>query len=156
MLSIFCAAATDAAYAEALGIGVPDGFVPTAVALNCGAYKLVVREKTGDPMLDLNGDLMADLLPGGGTEEEYALISPIDYVGPSFPPAFVMTAEADFLRSDALPLVHRLEEAGVEVCYHLYVSPERELSHVFHCDMRLAEASQCNADECAFFFAHVR
>lgn len=156
MLSIFTAASTDPAYEKALDIQIPAGFVPTAIALNCGAYKLIAQEKTGDPMLDLNADLMVDLLPGGGTEEEFALISPIDHVNPSFPPAFVMTAQADFLRSDALPFVHKLEEAGVEVCYHLYISPERELAHVFHCDMRLSEASQCNADECAFFFAHVK
>ena len=155
MLSIFCAAATDAAYAEALGIGVPDGFVPTAVALNCGAYLMEAHEPAGDPMLDLTSNLMADFLPKGGTKEEFDLISPITRVNASFPPSFVMTAEGDFLRPQALPFVHALDQAGVECVYHYYKSAERELGHVFHCNMRLAEASQANADECAFFHAHV-
>lgn len=156
MLSMFCAACTNESYAKKLGIGVPAGFVPAAVSLNCGAYRIVARkQQAGDPMLDITAQLMHDFLPGGGTEEEFALISPIDYVNESFPPAFIMTAEGDFLRGDALPMVHALDKCGVEVCYRYYKSPERELGHVFHCNMRLAEASQCNADECAFFWAHV-
>lgn len=155
MLSMYAAACTDADYAAQIGIAIPEGFVPTAVALNCGAYKMIIREPTGDPLLDLNGTLMEDLLPNKGTPEEYALISPIDYVNEKFPPTFVMTAEGDFLRTDALPFVHALDEKGVEVCYRYYKSAERELGHVFHCNMRLAEAAQCNADECAFFWAHV-
>ena len=156
MLSMFCAACADHDYADALGITVPNDFVPTAVALNCGAYRIVIPEqKTGDVMTDLTANLMGDLLPGGGTDEECALISPIDHLNDKFPPAFVMTAEGDFLAHDALPLVHALDELGIEVCYHYYKSADRELGHVFHCNMRLAEASQCNADECAFFWAHV-
>ena len=73
-----------------------------------------------------------------GTKEGY--VKP-DLPGPE-PVAFPLTAE-------------ELDECGVEVCYRYYKSPERELGHVFHCNMCLAEASQCNADECAFFWAHV-
>lgn len=157
MLSMFCAACTDTSYASALGIQTPKGFVPAGVALNCGSYKIVIPEqKTGDMMLDLTANLMKDLLPDGGSKEECALISPIDHLNSMFPPAFVMTAEGDFLRGDALPLVHALDEQGVEVCYRYYKSATRELGHVFHCNMRLDEAAQCNADECAFFWAHVR
>ena len=156
MLSMYCAACTDPAYAARIGISTPEGFVPAGVALNCGAYRISVpQEKKGDMMLDLTANLMQDLLPNGGTSEECELISPINYVNDKFPPSFVMTAEGDFLQSDALPLVHVLNEHGVEVCYHYYKSAKQELGHVFHCNMRLEEASQCNADECAFFWAHV-
>ncbi len=156
MLSMFTAACTDAEYAARIGIVTPERFVPTAVALNCGAYKIVIPEqKSGDMMLDLTANLMEDLLPNGGTDEECATISPINFINKKFPPAFVMTAEGDFLAGDALPLVHELFGKGIEVCYHYYKSAERELGHVFHCNMRLPEASQCNADECAFFWSHV-
>lgn len=156
MLSMFSVACTDPAYASALGIEPPEGFVPSAVALNCGAYKIVIPEhKKGDMMLDLSSNLMEDLLPGGGTDEECALVSPLDHLNGNFPPAFVMTAEDDFLAGDALPFVAKLMSNNVEVSFHYYRSAERKLGHVFHCNMRLDEAAMCNDDECAFFFAHV-
>lgn len=155
MLSMYTAMCTNAAYAAKVGVIPPEGFVPTAVALNCGAFKNEPKEKTGDPLLDMFAEIMEDFLPNGGTPEEFDLISPIDYVTADFPPAFVMTAEGDFLAGDALPLVHKLIDLNIEVTFHYYKSPERELGHVFHCNMKLDEARQCNDDECAFFKARV-
>ena len=152
MLCMYAAACNDAAYAAALGIRPPEGFSPSGVALNCGVYRIEpTTQKTGDMMLDLSANLMKDLLPEGGTAQECDLISPIRRVTGDFPPAFVMTAEGDFLASEALPLVTRLMEQNVEVCFRYYKSAERELGHVFHCNMRLEEATRCNDDECAFF-----
>jgi len=153
MLSLYAALCTNAEYAEKMGIKPPEGFVPAGVALNCGAFKNEPHEKTGDPLLDMFADIMGDLLPGGGTAEEYELISPIDFVGPDYPPAFVMTADGDFLAGNALPMVQKLMENNVEVVFHYYTSDERQLGHVFHCNMKLEEARICNDDECAFFKA---
>ncbi|MDO4796768.1 MAG: alpha/beta hydrolase [Coriobacteriales bacterium] len=156
MLSMYAIACTDATYAGKLGIRTPQGFVPSAVALNCGAYRITIPEhKTGDMMLDLTANLMQDLLPEGGTAAVCALISPIDHLNERFPPAFVMTADGDFLAPDALPLVRALMDLNVEVNFHYYQSNERELGHVFHCNMRLTEAHTCNDDECAFFHSHL-
>ena len=63
----------------------------------------------------------------------------------------VMTAEVDFLAEQAQPLVQALEALGVPAEYHYYGDPEHVLGHVFHCNVRLPEAGQCNRDECAFF-----
>lgn len=156
MLSLYCALCTNADYAARVGVVPPEGFVPAGVALNCGAFKNEAKEKTGDPLLDMFADIMAELLPEGGTDEEYALISPIDFVTEQFPPAYVMTAEGDFLATDALPMVAKLMEKNVEVAFHYYRSPERVLGHVFHCNMRLDEAACCNDDECAFFKSLMR
>ena len=152
MLCMYTVACNDARYAAELGIEPPAGFVPSGVALNCGVYHMEpAPKKTGDAMLTLTADLMEDLLPNGGTAQEYDLISPIGRVTGDFPPAFVMTAEGDFLASEALPLVTRLMEQNVQVCFRYYKSADRELGHVFHCNMRLEEATRCNDDECAFF-----
>lgn len=152
MLAMFCAACNDPAYARELGICPPAGFVPAGVALNCGAYRIEASaKKHDDPMLDLTSNLMADLLPGGGTPQECELISPLLHLTSEFPPAFVMTADGDFLLPDALPLAQALTDLGVEVCYRYYHSAERTLGHVFHCNMKLDEAARCNDDECAFF-----
>ena len=105
MLSMYSVACTDPDYAAALGIQTPEGFVPTAVALNCGEYRIEVKEPVGDPLLDLTSGLMKDLLPQGGTPEECELISPLLHMTDDFPPAFVMTADGDFLAYAALPLV---------------------------------------------------
>ena len=35
--------------------------------------------------------------------------------------------------------------------YRLYGDEQTRLGHVFHCDMRSAQAKACNAEECAFF-----
>ena len=156
MLSMYTAMCVDAAYAAKVGIQTPAGFVPTGVALNCGAFKNEVHERTGDALLDMFADIMAELLPDGGTAEEFELISPINYVNGDYPPTFVMTAEGDFLAGDALPMVHKLMEHNVEVTFHYYRSAERVLGHVFHCNMRLDEAARCNDDECAFFKSIMR
>lgn len=152
MLTMFCAACVNDDYAARLGVRTPEGFVPAGVALNCGAYKILVSdESTGDVMLDLTASLMGDLLPNGGTPEECELISPLLHLNSKFPPAFVMTADGDFLKSDALPLVQALSDLNVEVAFHYYTSSELQLGHVFNCNMHLAEATRCNDDECAFF-----
>lgn len=154
MLSMYAAACVDANYAAALGIQTPAGFAPAGLGLNCGAYRVVIPEgRTGDAMLDLMGDLMGDLLPNGGTPEECELISPILHVSADFPPSFVMTAEDDFLAGDALPMVETLMGHNVEVSFHYYTSPDCKLGHVFHCNMRLADAHRCNDDECTWFYS---
>ncbi len=156
MLSLYVDALVDPAYAAKLGIDASQSPALKAVALNCGAYRLEAPKPDDEAtMASLTGGIMAELLPGGGTAEELALISPIDHLKAPWPPAFIMTAEGDFLRSGALPMVHALDELDGEVAYHFYKSPDRELGHVFHCNMRLAEAARCNDDECDFFSSYV-
>lgn len=45
MLSMYCAACTDPAYAARIGISTPEGFMPAGVALNCGAYRISVPQE---------------------------------------------------------------------------------------------------------------
>ena len=155
MLAVYCEAATDEAYAKALGIVPLKGLCPHAVALNCGAYEIEYAEPVGVFEVDMSINLMADLLDEV-TPAALELISPLKHMTDGFPPAFVMTAEDDFLRAGALPMVHALEEHNVECVYRLYKSPAEKLGHVFHCNMRLDDAAWANADECSFFHAHVR
>ena len=51
----------------------------------------------------------------------------------------------------APPLVERLQALSVPVEYHYYGDKEHVLGHVFHCNIRSADAQQCNTDECNFF-----
>ncbi|MBO6041558.1 MAG: alpha/beta hydrolase [Oscillospiraceae bacterium] len=143
LLGLYCCLCTNPAFAQSLPFAPPKDFRPKAVALNCGVYRME-RGKRRDP-------LMADLLPQKGTAEELRNISVTEHVTADFPPAFVMTAEGDFLADQALPFTELLQSLGVPAEYHYYGDPQHVLGHVFHCNMRLAEAEQCNRDECGFF-----
>ncbi len=146
ILGLFSCLCVNPAMGESLPFRAPAGFVPRAVALNCGVYRVEMEGSRG-----MNGRLMRDFLPGKGTAEELRQISVLEHLTPDFPPAFVMTAEGDFLAEQAQPLARALEALGVPAEYHYYGDPDHVLGHVFHCNIRLPEAGQCNRDECAFF-----
>ena len=149
MLGLYSCLCTNPDFAKEFSFSPPEGFAPRAVALNCGVYHISLTGKK-----DLTTRLMADYLPEKGSERELRLISVMDHLTERFPPAFVMTAEGDFLAEAAPPLAERLRELGVPVEYHYYGDREHVLGHVFHCNMKLDAAGQCNRDECDFFKAH--
>ena len=93
---------------------------------------------------------MIEYLPNGGTEEEFKAIDPKQYITSDFPPCFVMTAEGDFLVEDALTMSQVLTHHNVPHIYKYYVG-DKPLNHVFHCNIKLKEATQCNDEECQFF-----
>ena len=147
MLGVFCNMCTNEAYRARYDFAPPTGFVPTAVALNCGEYKIHISD---DPE-DLTGHLMAELLPEGGSEAELDLVSVLNHVTADFPPAFVMTCDGDFLHDSAEPFTKKLRELEVSHEFHVYGGVSEPLNHVFHCDMRNEDGSRCNDDECRFF-----
>ena len=150
LLGLYCCLCTDGEYASSVGVAPPEGFLPRAVALNCGVYH--PEKKKGS---DITALLMRDLLPGKGTAEEMERISVLNHLNAAFPPSFVMTCEGDFLAQAAPPLVERMKELGVPVEYRYYGDPDHVLGHVFHCNMRLEEGKKCNADECEYFRSRI-
>ena len=139
----------DPDYAKELGVTPPKGFVPKAVALNSGLYRLVRGEE------DLLDSLAEAYFAEGGTDREYTEIELKRYVNTDFPPTFVMTAPGDFLNIQAKPFYDFLQEKGVKSEYHSYGDSDNPLNHVFHINIKLAEARKCNEDECAFFLRQV-
>ena len=131
-------------YAAGYGFRAPEGFRPVAVALNCGMYRI---EPAGDPQIAM---LMGEVLPNAAPEE-YARFSPLGHVTGDFPPAFIMTSNNDFLKAQAPLLAARLMALNVPFALHFYGDRQTRLGHVFHCDMRSADAARCNDDECAWF-----
>ena len=143
MLSLFAAALTNPD--DAVPYPVPKGFFFQAIALNCGVYEI-----DGKNMGDTS-QLMKDFLPNGGTEEEYRQISCVNFITENYPPCFIMTCPGDFLNAAPEKLVPVLKKNGVPFIYRVYGSKQNPLAHVFHCNMHLAEAAQCNDEECYFF-----
>lgn len=151
LLAMYSCICTNPAYGALFSLQPPPYFAPAAVALNCGVYRM---EKGGKK--DLTASLMKDYLPGRGTEEEYRRINVIQHLTGDFPPAFVMTAEGDFLAEQAAPMAEELQRLGAAAEYHYYGDKDHVLGHVFHCDTRNESARLCNREECEFFRRHMR
>lgn len=152
MAGIYSCICTNPDYAKKYAFKVPKGFVPKAVALNCGAYvPILPGEESKAGRTDQDRELMDDLLPGGGTEEEAMLINVTEHITAAFPPVFFMTSVGDFCRPQAPYLEEALKENGVAYEFHLYGTEEEPLYHVFHLNMREEIGKKCNGEECAFF-----
>ena len=151
LLGLYSCICTNPECAAQYSFRPPKGFVPTAVALNCGTYEIHAGRKN-----NLTSRLMKDLLPNKGTAEELRQVSVIHHVTDAFPPCFIMTANDDFLRESAPPMVEKLKNLGVPVTYKLYGTDQNRLGHVFHCNMRSEDARICNSEECEFFRGFVK
>ena len=145
-LCLYTSIITDPDYARNYDFKVPEDFSFKAIALNCGAYEIKIERK-----LSLTGMLMRDYLPGKGSKEEIELINCLNHINRNFPPVFVMTATGDFLKDQAMLIERKLAEKNVEYVYRIYESKDKELGHVFHCDIRSKDARICNDEECDFF-----
>lgn len=144
-LGLYAALCTDPEFASQFSFAPPEGFAPRAIALNCGAYNPgTAADGSVDP-------LIMELMPGRGTPEELALINVLNHITEKYPPVFFMTAMDDFLKAQAAPLAAKLAETETPFVYRLYGSRENRLAHVFHLNIRTADAKLCNDEECEFF-----
>ncbi len=154
-LGLYCNFCTNPDYAANFTFAPPSGFVPTAVALNSGAYDLpcdgtaVITEDMKDLIMTL---VIEDLLPDHGSAEEEDLISVTRHVTDRFPPAFLMTSTGDLLIGQVPLLQTELTALGDEFIVRLYRNEDgTPLEHVFHCNIRKAVSTLCNDEECDFF-----
>ncbi|MCH5270784.1 MAG: alpha/beta hydrolase [Lachnospiraceae bacterium] len=147
ILGLYTAICTNLEYAKNYDFKVPQGFVPTAVALNCGKYEI----DFGEASEEQTKKLMEDFLPEKGSRKELELITVTKHVTENYPPVFLMTAVEDFLKEQAPLMVKKLTACEVPFLYRIYGDKKTRLQHVFHCDMRLADAKLCNDEECNFF-----
>ena len=116
-----------------------------ALGLNCGMYDLKARasEKRAGIQLDYLGKtLTAD-------DPRFAVLEAIT---DCYPPAYITTGYYDFLRESAEPMYNLLRERGVDAGWKCYGSEDaRHTGHVFHVNILLPEAIECNDDAAAFF-----
>ena len=157
MVCMYTLMCIDKSYAEQTsGIIPPEGFVPKAVVLNCGIYDITEMLKGTGPSIILLKPLVKDLLGVDSITEEVEkekekILSPCRFIDPSFPPAFVMTSNGDFLKDQPDLLVPQLEKNGIRHVFKCYGEEGgKSLPHVFHCDPRLPEARVCNDEEMVF------
>ena len=150
IVGLYSHACVDKAFAKKLSVTPPAGFLPRALGLNCGLYRMI-RGK-----VDILMDNLADVyFPLGGTRDEFSDVDLNTHVSEKFPPSFIATALGDFVKPQAKPFYEKLISLGVEAEYHCYGDDTDKLKHVFHVDMNLNAAHVCNGEECAFFTKHI-
>ena len=119
------------------------------VGLFCGMYDMTARggaERKGLALDYLGRDIPLD-------DPRFAVLESIN---PAYPPAFIATACHDFLRPCAEPMYQLLTEKGIPAQWHCYGTEEDEsIGHVFHVNILLPEARQCNDDAAMFFARYV-
>ena len=116
-----------------------------ALGLNCGLYDMAAR--ASEPRKGLHLDYLGrDLSP------EDPRFRALESIGANYPPAFITTSCADFLRDNAEPMCRFLREKGVQAQWRCYArEQDKHVGHVFHVNIALPEATQCNDDEAEFF-----
>ena len=120
-----------------------------AVGLFCGMYDMA--ERVAGERKGLALDYLGKDIPANDPRVEV-----LGNIGSNYPPAFIATACHDFLRPCAEPMYLFLREKGVEAQMHCYGTEEQDhVAHVFHVNILLPEARQCNDDAALFFAQYV-
>ncbi|MBQ7859773.1 MAG: alpha/beta hydrolase [Faecalibacterium sp.] len=142
-------ALTNPVYAALCSLQLPKGLQVRACGLNCGCYFI--------PPLPPRwmGSMLGSYLPTP-LRPVLPQLNTGKYLTAAFPPAFVMSAENDYLKFMAAPLHRLLCRRGVESELHIYGAKEqKEIGHVFHLNCRSALADRCNDEQCTFFRRHL-
>ena len=148
ILELYCALCTNEAYRSHFDFPVNGYVLPNAVALNCGVHLITVSD---DPKDQFTTGLMEDYLVNPHDAEEVKRVNILDVLTEGFPPAFLMTAEQDFLKFQVLQVCEQFLVKNIPFVVKYYRDSEEALGHVFHLDMRSKTAHKCNDEECAFF-----
>ena len=116
-----------------------------ALGLNCGIYDMSAR--AADERKGLNLDYLGKTL--SSDDPRFRVL---ESIRENYPPAYITTACHDSLRENAEPMCRFLTEKGVEAQWKCYGTEDNEaIAHVFHVNIRLPDAIQCNDDAAEFF-----
>lgn len=155
MACIITSIVTDPEYAALYPtVHFPAGFRPNALLLNCGSYKLFKEDRSF--LSGTDGDLIHDLIDDEHFEEYKDRITVVKHINNNFPPAYIMTAQGDFLREQAPLLVKEYEKNHLEFVYRMYGDADDPLFHVFHVTIYNPVAIRCNLEECAFAREYIK
>ena len=146
LLTQYTTMSTNPKYAALFPFKIPQNLKIRAILLNCGQYELVL----GDSADELTTALMQDYLPNGGDDEELNQMNALPYMTETYPPTYLMTANRDFLQTQAPIMQQKLEKLGIPHAFQMYGDEKHPLQHVFHCNIKLEEAKKCNTEECNF------
>lgn len=148
ILGLYACMCSNLEYAAHFPFHVPKKLSLKGIALNCGLYEIDMSNPPEENM----PRLMKDYLPHQGeAADEIRDNSVLLHVSSQFPPVFLMTSNGDFLKDCAPGMEQALREHCVPYVFRTYGDENKLLKHVFHCNVKTAEALECNQDECQFF-----
>ena len=146
--SQYAAMVTTPDYAALFHMEIP-AITIRALGLFCGMYDLKAR--AASPRKGIHLDYMGKDLPDCDLR-----LAVLENIHSNYPPAFLATSCEDFLRDCAEPMYVFLREKGVDAEWHCYgAEGDETVGHVFHVNIALEDAKQCNDDAAAFFQKHV-
>ena len=144
LASQYAAIATNPEYAAVFHMTVPEIQI-RALGLNCGMYDMQMQAT--QPRKGIHLDYLGKKLSA-----EDPRLNVQDAIGSNYPPAYITTACHDFLREAAEPMYNFLTQRGVRAEWKCYGSEEdKSVGHVFHVNILLPDAIDCNDDSAAFF-----
>lgn len=147
LASQYAAIFTNPQYAANFDLKLPRVNI-RAVGLYCGLYD--VKTLSGGKRTGLALDYL-----GKDISWEDPRLDVLGAVTDQYPPAFITTSCADFLRANAEPMCRFLQEKGVDSQWRCYGREgDKKVGHVFHVNIILPEARQCNGDAADFFRKH--
>lgn len=148
LLSQYALMYSSESYARLLGYNKPE-YRLGAVLLNCGFYFIEDDfEPEGVTKAYFGDNPMADPVLSKQLRMH-------DYIDESYPPAYIMTSEGDFLRECARPMYELLLSRKAQAVMKEYSAPDKTLGHVFHIDQRCGYAARCNDEEAEFLRRHI-
>ncbi|SEL29363.1 alpha/beta hydrolase [Ruminococcus albus] len=112
------------------------------IGLNCGLFTTADYDESLEAYLPKEPSEHAEVL---------RMLDAVSHITPDFPPAYILTANADFLVDAPAVLIPVLAKNGVKYESKVYGTNESPLFHVFHCDIKTEAATHANDDECGFF-----
>ena len=147
MTSQYAAMHTNSEYAKLFGLKMANVKI-RAIGLFCGLYDL--NEMGAAPRRGMHKDYFGKL------PKDDPRFQALEAVTGSYPPAFITTGTEDFLRDNAQPMYDFLCSKGVAAQWKCYGREgDKNVCHVFHVNIPLPEAIQCNDDAAAFFKQYV-
>lgn len=142
--SQYATIATNPDYAAHFDFTVPDVHI-RAVGLNCGMYN--ASELAAGERKSLAKDYLGTHIPADDPR-----LMVMENITSHFPPAHITTACHDSLRDCAKPMAEFLSAKGIKTVMKCYGKDSNEpVGHVFHINISLPEATQCNDEQCDFF-----
>jgi acetyl esterase/lipase len=144
LASQYAAIVTNPEYAALFDFTVPP-IQLHAVGLNCGMYDGAAFAA------DRSNPIAKDYL-GRHISVNDPRLQVLENITDRFPPAHITTACHDFLREAAQPMADFLAAKGIKTEIKCYgTEDDKTIGHVFHVNISLREAAQCNDEQCAFF-----
>lgn len=120
-----------------------------ALGLYCGMYDAAARAR--EPRKGIFLDYLGKDIPADDPRMQV-----LAAVTDKYPPAFIMSAQNDFLQDQAQPMCDFLTAKGIPAVCNIYGTEEaKHIGHVFHVNIILPEAVRCNDDAAAFYKQYV-